>query len=77
VATTTSIRGAATSTTRALLPTRRHVVLLIALTLIWGGNRPIMKLSLREVTPLWIRALTITAGVLASRTPSVWTRRCP
>jgi drug/metabolite transporter (DMT)-like permease len=33
--------------------------LLIALTLIWGSNWPMMKLSLREVGPLWFRALTM------------------
>ena len=26
---------------------------LVALTLMWGVNWPMMKLSLRELTPLW------------------------
>jgi drug/metabolite transporter (DMT)-like permease len=38
--------------------------LLIALTLIWGSNWPMMKLSLREVGPLWFRALTMLGGVV-------------
>jgi drug/metabolite transporter (DMT)-like permease len=37
--------------------------LLIVLTLIWGSNWPMMKLSLREVGPLWFRALTMLGGV--------------
>jgi drug/metabolite transporter (DMT)-like permease len=46
------------SSTKSLAP------LLITLTLIWGSNWPIMKLSLREVGPLWFRALTMAGGVL-------------
>ena len=45
--------------------TRRQVALLVALTLIWGANWPVMKFCLRELTPLWFRALTMTAGALA------------
>ena len=44
--------------------TRRQVLLLVALTLAWGCNWPMMKFSLREVPPLAFRALTMTGGVL-------------
>ena len=44
--------------------TRRQVLLLVALTLMWGCNWPVMKFSLREVPPLTFRALTMTGGVL-------------
>lgn len=37
---------------------------LIALTLMWGSNWPMMKLSLSESGPLWFRAITMTGGVL-------------
>lgn len=44
--------------------TRRQILLLVALTLMWGFNWPMMKFSLREVPPLTFRALTMTGGVL-------------
>jgi drug/metabolite transporter (DMT)-like permease len=44
--------------------TRRQLVLLVAVTLMWGCNWPMMKISLREVPPLGFRALTMTGGVL-------------
>ncbi|MCU0774079.1 MAG: DMT family transporter [Ideonella sp.] len=44
--------------------TRRQVGMLVALTLVWGANWPVMKFSLREITPLWFRALTMSAGAL-------------
>jgi drug/metabolite transporter (DMT)-like permease len=44
--------------------TRRQLLLLVALTLMWGCNWPMMKFSLREVPPLTFRALTMTGGVL-------------
>jgi drug/metabolite transporter (DMT)-like permease len=44
--------------------TRRQVWGLVALTLMWGINWPMMKLSLREITPLYFRALTMTGGAL-------------
>jgi drug/metabolite transporter (DMT)-like permease len=44
--------------------TRQDLALLVALTLMWGVNWPMMKLSLREITPLWFRAVTMTGGVL-------------
>ena len=46
------------------LLTRRQALLLVALTLMWGCNWPMMKFSLREVPPLTFRALTMTGGVL-------------
>jgi drug/metabolite transporter (DMT)-like permease len=44
--------------------TRRQWLLLGVLTLLWGMNWPMMKLSLREVSPLWFRALTMSGGTL-------------
>ncbi|NDP38924.1 MAG: DMT family transporter [Rhodoferax sp.] len=37
---------------------------LVAITLMWGINWPMMKLSLREITPLYFRAITMTCGAL-------------
>ena len=37
---------------------------LVALTLMWGLNWPLMKFSLRELTPLYFRAVTMTGGAL-------------
>jgi len=37
---------------------------LIGLTLAWGLNWPIMKFSLRELSPLYFRATTMTGGSL-------------
>ena len=45
--------------------TRRQLVGLLLLTLMWGLNWPIMKLSLRELAPLHFRALTMGLGALA------------
>ncbi len=44
--------------------TRRQLWTLVALTLMWGVNWPVMKLSLRELSPLYFRALTMTGGAL-------------
>jgi len=44
--------------------TRRQWWLLSALALLWGLNWPMMKLSLREVSPLVFRALTMSGGTL-------------
>lgn len=44
---------------------RRQFALLVLLTLMWGVNWPMMKFSLREITPLWFRAVTMTGGALA------------
>ena len=43
---------------------RRQLWALVALTLMWGVNWPMMKLSLRELSPLYFRALTMTCGAL-------------
>jgi drug/metabolite transporter (DMT)-like permease len=37
---------------------------LVAITLMWGLNWPLMKFSLRELTPLYFRAVTMTGGAL-------------
>jgi len=37
---------------------------LAALTLMWGVNWPVMKLSLQELSPLFFRAVTMTGGAL-------------
>jgi drug/metabolite transporter (DMT)-like permease len=37
---------------------------LVFVTLIWGLNWPIMKFSLRELSPLYFRAVTMSAGAL-------------
>jgi drug/metabolite transporter (DMT)-like permease len=42
--------------------TPRQAALLVALTLMWGLNWPMMKFSLRELTPLYFRAITMTGG---------------
>jgi len=44
--------------------TRRQLWSLVALTLMWGINWPMMKYSLRELSPLYFRALTMTGGAL-------------
>lgn len=44
--------------------TRRQLWALVALTLMWGVNWPMMKFSLRELSPLYFRALTMTGGAL-------------
>ena len=43
---------------------RRTLAGLVALTLMWGVNWPMMKFSLREITPLWFRAVTMVGGAL-------------
>jgi drug/metabolite transporter (DMT)-like permease len=43
---------------------RRQIWSLVALTLMWGTNWPMMKYSLRELSPLYFRALTMTFGAL-------------
>jgi drug/metabolite transporter (DMT)-like permease len=44
--------------------TRRQLIGLVALTLAWGINWPMMKFALRELSPLYFRALTMSAGTL-------------
>lgn len=43
---------------------RRQLWGLVALTLMWGVNWPMMKFSLRELSPLYFRALAMTGGAL-------------
>jgi drug/metabolite transporter (DMT)-like permease len=45
--------------------TRRQLGVLALLTLMWGINWPMMKFTLRELTPLYFRAVTMTGGALA------------
>jgi drug/metabolite transporter (DMT)-like permease len=47
-----------------LTVSRRQLLALAALTLMWGVNWPMMKLSLREISPLYFRALTMTGGAI-------------
>ena len=47
-----------------MIVTRRQVVALVALTLMWGVNWPMMKFSLRELSPLYFRAVTMSGGAL-------------
>ncbi len=43
---------------------RRALIGLAALTLMWGVNWPIMKFSLRELTPIFFRGVTMSGGAL-------------
>jgi len=43
---------------------RRQLWALLALTLMWGVNWPMMKLSLQGMTPLYFRAVTMSLGTL-------------
>lgn len=43
---------------------RRQLIGLLLLTLMWGLNWPIMKLALRELPPLHFRAATMMGGAL-------------
>ncbi|MDP1901581.1 MAG: DMT family transporter [Rubrivivax sp.] len=47
-----------------MITTRRQWLALVALTLVWGVNWPMMKFSLRELSPLYFRALTMSGGAL-------------
>lgn len=42
----------------------RQLLALVLLTLMWGLNWPVMKLGLREWSPLWFRAITMAGGAL-------------
>lgn len=44
--------------------TRRQWGVLLVLTLIWGVNWPVMKFSLRELSPMYFRAFTMSGGAL-------------
>ncbi len=43
---------------------RKQLLALLAITLMWGINWPMMKFSLREMTPLYFRALTMSCGAI-------------
>jgi drug/metabolite transporter (DMT)-like permease len=43
---------------------RRQLWALLALTLMWGVNWPMMKLSLQQLSPLYFRASTMLLGAL-------------
>ncbi len=43
---------------------RKQLLALVAITLMWGCNWPMMKFSLREMSPLYFRALTMSGGAL-------------
>ncbi|MGA1725748.1 MAG: DMT family transporter, partial [Burkholderiaceae bacterium] len=45
--------------------TRQQTWALIGLTIFWGMNWPMMKLSLQQITPLYFRAITMTLGALS------------
>ena len=50
----------------------RQLGMLVLLTLMWGTNWPMMKFSLRELTPLWFRALTMGGGAIALALYFTW-----
>jgi drug/metabolite transporter (DMT)-like permease len=60
---------------------RRQLWALLALTLMWGVNWPMMKLSLQELSPLYFRASTMLLGALwlfvyvARRGERMWPQR--
>lgn len=60
---------------------RQQIGALIALTLMWGVNWPMMKLSLQETTPLVFRAFTMVMGAswlfiyLARKGERMWPAR--
>jgi len=57
---------------------RRQTWALLALTLMWGVNWPMMKLSLQQLSPLYFRASTMVLGAswlfvyVASRGERMW-----
>ncbi len=52
--------------------TRRQLGLLALLTLMWGVNWPMMKFSLREHSPLYFRAITMSGGALCLLAWFLW-----
>lgn len=46
-----------------MVPARKLLALAL-LTLFWGVNWPVMKLAMRDMTPLYFRALTLTGGLV-------------
>jgi drug/metabolite transporter (DMT)-like permease len=47
-----------------LVNSRRQLWALLALTLMWGVNWPMMKLSLQQLSPLYFRASTMLLGAV-------------
>ena len=43
--------------------TRRQLVLLVLLTVVWGINWPVMKLGVADYPPLTFRAISLVLGV--------------
>lgn len=50
----------------------RQLGMLVLLTLMWGSNWPMMKFSLRELSPLWFRAITMGGGAIALALYFAW-----
>ncbi|MDO7705214.1 MAG: DMT family transporter, partial [Burkholderiaceae bacterium] len=44
--------------------TKKQAWALLALTLMWGLNWPMMKLTLQELTPLYFRSATMLLGAM-------------
>ncbi len=57
-------QGPGSGVAKRHMVSRRQLWSLVALTLMWGINWPMMKFSLRELSPLYFRALTMTGGAL-------------
>src|SRR5690606_32292110 len=55
---------------------RQHLVLLVALTLVWGINWPIMKVGIMGYQPLTFRVLSMWIGLPVLGLVLVW-RRVP
>ncbi len=47
-----------------MIITRRQLAALMTVALLWGVNWPMMKYSLRELSPLYFRAVTMSGGAL-------------
>lgn len=43
---------------------RRQLLSVLVLTLMWGVNWPMMKISLGEISPMYFRAITMSCGAL-------------
>ena len=56
--------------------TRQQLLLLVALTLIWGNNWPILKLGVMDYAPLTFRLLSMMLG-LPLLGAVLWLRRIP
>lgn len=54
--------------------TSRQLGALVLLTLMWGVNWPMMKFSLRELSPLYFRAVTMSGGALCLLAFFLWRR---